>query len=107
MTVPTFWKLVDRKPVPCDDLREWEDFCASQERHVGWTEIEGLKVSTIFLGVVANPFRKPPLLFETVVFDDYGSHDIARYETWEQAEAAHAAIVAEILAKARKPHEIS
>jgi hypothetical protein len=105
---PLFWKLVDRKAVPCADVVEWGAFCEVDEnRRVGWTDIDGVRVSTIFLGVAGgNPFG-PPMLFETVVFDDYGNRGFARYETWEQAEAGHTAAVAEILAHAGKPCEIS
>ena len=51
--------------------------------------IDGVVVSTVFMGLDHQFGEGPPILFETMIFggtlDDYQE----RYATWEQAEAGH------------------
>jgi hypothetical protein len=87
-----YYILVDKEPVPVDDVLEWARMFEG-DRHVGNTTIKDVVVSTVFLGIDHN-FRPdgPPLLFETMVFG--GEHDQYqdRYSTWEEAERGHAEI---------------
>lgn len=85
--------------VPCS-AREWSRWIGSLERRrVALDEIApGVSVSTVFIGLNHRWFDDgPPLLFETVVFDDYEEGDeMRRYATWEEAAQGHAAMVAEL-----------
>lgn len=67
-------------------------------RHVALDEVApGITVSTVFLGLDHNwTDHGPPILFETMVFDDYDRPYQQRYSTWEEAEIGHRAKVAEL-----------
>lgn len=68
----------------------------SGDRHVGLTDIGGITVSTVFLGIDHSFGSGPPLLFETMVFDPAAGpldEEQVRYSTEEQAAAGHAAMV--------------
>jgi hypothetical protein len=58
----------------------------------------GVRISTVFLGINHQWGDGPPLWFESMVFADDSGHDLAqfmaRYSTWEQAEAGHAYLIA-------------
>lgn len=78
----------------------WADWMHANHynRHVGDdTPAPGVRVSTVFLGIDHNfSSDGPPLLFETMIFDDYDSGDMWRYSTWEEAEAGHKSALNEI-----------
>ena len=81
--------LVDRVPVPCPDLMKWGRFMET-DRHVAVTMVDGIRVSTVFLGLDHNWGDGTPVLFETMIFG--GEHDQDYQErcgTWAQAEAMH------------------
>lgn len=84
------WKLDGKKPVPCKTTAEWFAWVTKgfpvQVAHdlIGKTG----HVSTIFLGVAMGP-RRPPLLFETMVFRRGKSIDQMRSATWAAALKAH------------------
>jgi hypothetical protein len=61
----------------------------------------GIRVSTVFL-VMDHAFLddEEPQLFETLVFNDYGSGEMRRYSTWAEAEQGHDEIVAKLMAEA-------
>ena len=70
-----------------------------KRRHVGWEEVGGCLVSTVFLGVDHNfSGRGPPLLFETMLFpgDHHGAVVCQRYSTWDDAFLGHRAKVREL-----------
>jgi len=59
-------------------------------------------VSTVFLGIDHNWGGGPPLIFETMIFNQgpeserpWHEEYQERYSTWEQAEAGHARAVLE------------
>lgn len=59
---------------------------------VASTNINGHRVSTVFLGLDHNyTGRGPPVLFETMIFgpDSLAETDMWRYCTWDEAEAGH------------------
>lgn len=64
-------------------------------RRVAFTEVSpGVEVSTVFLGIDHRFTGKgPPLVFETMTFDDYGGSDSWRWSTWAEAEAGHRRVV--------------
>ena len=81
-------------PVPCPDLMTWARWIESNRdaKRVASTEKNGLRVSTVFLGVDHGFVEgAAPLIFETMIFG--GEHDDyqTRCSTWEQAEEMHKA----------------
>ena len=88
-----------RTPLLEENFMEWARWfeTSGESRRVGRTEIGSLGyVSTVFLGL-DHGWRSPrPILFETMSFlgdGDHGETYFARYATWDEAEAGHAAIV--------------
>jgi hypothetical protein len=65
-----------------------EVYGRNNNRHIGDDEKDGVRVSTVFLGI-DHGFGDRPLWFETMIFG--GPHDEyqERYETYEQAEEGH------------------
>jgi hypothetical protein len=89
------YRLEGREPVRCSMLEWAKEF---ERRRPGWRVAEtvpspGLRVSTIFLGIDHGWGPGPPILFETMVFNDYGDGDCRRYATWAEAELGHMEIV--------------
>ena len=82
--------LNGKLPVKCDDVIEWADWLEKSNRHVCLTEKDGVKVSTVFLGIDYSFEDNLPLLFETMVFGGKHDEDLWRYSTWEEAEKGHA-----------------
>ena len=81
--------LEGHKAVPIDDLMEWAKQFEIDNRVVQQDEINGIKVSTVFLGLDHSFGDGKPLLFETMIFG--GEHDgyQDRYSTWDEAEEGH------------------
>jgi len=74
----------------------WAAFFQSADRHVGDSVIDGIRVSTVFLGL-NHGFERAPEWFETMIFDkDGNSQGCMRCETWAQAEEQHLAFCAEV-----------
>jgi hypothetical protein len=92
-----FYVLEGKAAVKVAGLEDWARRMEMTDRHVARTEVaSGLIISTVFLGLDHQHFGGPPLLFETMVFNDYGDDGTQeRYSTWEEAEAGHARIVAQ------------
>ena len=102
---PRHYVLRGKVPHPVNDLMEWAKMV--EERRAGehdpfrvaFTDDGPWHVSTVFLSGLDHNFsgEGPPLLFETMIFhrDDPGlDHDCLRTSTWEEAEVAHALMVA-------------
>ncbi len=90
-----FYKLVNRKPVPCKSLLEAgfeDDF--EKTRRVAFTKIGAVEVSTVFLSINHQYGKGPPILFETHVFGGALDGETNRYSTWEEAVAGHKKMVA-------------
>lgn len=92
------------EPVECKKLSVWGEFFeTSKLRQVGDDTIDGVRVSTIFLGLDHNFGGGPPILWETMVFAK-GRHDGAAWHqkmdrcsgNREQAEAMHARMVRKV-----------
>lgn len=89
-----FFVLKGHNPVPVNSMEEWGAFYNNiANRRVASTDIEGMRISTVFLGLDHNWSGGRPILFETMVFDQ-NNNDVymERYHTWEEAEAGHQAI---------------
>ena len=88
------WYILDDDKNPIESTseryREWaEDF---ENKRVGYDEVGGLRVSTVFLGLDhSHTDHGHPLLFETMVFPMENSGDIhcERGFTWSEAEEMH------------------
>ena len=81
--------LEGHKAVPCDDLMQWAKWYEKADRHVALEERDGVKVSTIFLGLDHSFGLGLPVLFETMVFGGKYDQDQERYQTWRDAEIGH------------------
>lgn len=94
--------LRGREPVPCEDFVEWGRWFETADRHVARTDIGGVFVSTVFLGLDHNWAGGEPILFETMTFFDdreiEGWHElhVRRCSTWLEAETQHELTVAEV-----------
>lgn len=75
--------------VPCNALLAWGAWFETASRHVADTRKDGVRVSTVFLGLDHSFGGSVPLLFETMIFG--GEHDQfqERYSTWDEAETGH------------------
>lgn len=72
------------------DLMTWARQFENEDRHVAEDQINGCRVSTVWLGTNHNFLGGPPLLFETMVFGIDGDDLYQdRYTTWQEAEAGH------------------
>ncbi len=96
---PKFYNLVGQTPVPCS-MMEWAmGYEGTQfERRVALTRLPWCSVSTVFLGLDHRMWEGgPPILFESMAFWFNGdSYEQERCATWPEAEAMHAAMVAEV-----------
>ena len=88
----------DHRPLPVDTIRWAHWYDRVENRRVAFTTLEGVSVSTVFLGLdhshhCGRPGRHRAILFETMVFG--GPHDqhMDRYATWDEAVAGHERIV--------------
>ena len=82
--------ILEGKKAVNTDLMTWAKWYETAERHVAQKiGKNGVRVSTVFLGLNHQWGNGPPQLFETMIFG--GEHDQyqERCETWEQAEAMH------------------
>ena len=93
------------EPVLCPDWDEWGAWYQTSDRTIRRTEVCGLLVSTVFLGMDHNFVDDgPPHLFETMIFpivdgelswsEVYGE----RYSTRAEAIAGHTRAVDWVLA---------
>lgn len=96
---PYFYILSPERSVLAVEPEVWAVWMSSMpDRQVGLDEVApGVAVSTVFLSLDHNWFDDgPPILFETMIFDDYEDGAQWRYSTWEEAEAGHRARVEEL-----------
>lgn len=86
--------LDGKAPRKTTSREEFGKFMASDARIVAKTAIDGVMISTVFLGLDQSFGQcDPPLLFETMVFG--GRHDQYqdRCSTWSEAETMHNHVV--------------
>lgn len=98
MDGPSYWVLEDRTPRRAT-LGEWvETMRGDRWRRVADTDLGGVRVSTVFLGIDHGFGASPrPILFETMIFaPEHPDLDQMqrRYATWDEAERGHAEWVA-------------
>jgi hypothetical protein len=77
----------------------WASWFEGADRHVAFTNVNDGEyyISTVFLGVNYNPFKGPPVVWETMVFKGDESMWFDRCAgSREQAEAMHERMFARI-----------
>lgn len=88
----------EKEVIPCSNMDVFDKWFENMEnRRVANTKLNnGFLVSTVFLGIdyrfMGLPVKPgPPLVFETMVFQDKVGMDLDmdRYRTWEEAVAGH------------------
>ncbi len=91
----TYWILDEAgKPKPVDDVLEWGRWLSTAKRHVADDTVNGVRVSTVFLGIDHRFGDGPPLLYETMTFGVSDEDQIQkRYCSREDALNGHRAIV--------------
>ncbi len=102
-----FWTLDEQNwPVYTDDVLVWgrwfEEATKTRRRVVGNEKVNGITVSTVFLGIDQSyGDGSLPILFETMVFDGPLDGEMDRYATWDEALAGHQAMVERVKALPR------
>lgn len=92
-----------KTPIVCHDLMKWARAFETMDRTVKRDTVNGVDVSTVFLGL-DHSFGDgpPPILWETMIFggphDDYSE----RYASYDDAVVGHAK-ACEIAAGTREP----
>jgi len=97
-----YYILDGHTAIAAPDLLSWAAWFETAYRIVAKTRVGDALVSTVFLGLDHNfGAGGDPLLFETLVFlgEDGSTGAMRRYFIWAEAEAGHAALVAELLAE--------
>lgn len=94
MDINTKW-ILDGKKAVAVDLMTWAKWyeTSHDQRRVAEDVISGKRISTVFLGTDHNfADDGPPLIFETMVFEDGDWDELYcdRYASWDEAEAGHA-----------------
>lgn len=88
------FNLIGKLAVPVNDFREWKGIV-----RVNGTQIGGIWVSTVFLGINHQYGDGLPILFETMIFRGGKGNECDRCESWEQAETQHEEAVAKVKAE--------
>lgn len=77
-------------PVLCDDIIPWARQFEAMDRRVASDKINGVDVSTVFLGLDHNFMDDgPPLLYETMIFGGDHNGYQERYSTRQEALDGH------------------
>lgn len=105
-----WYVLEGHKPKRAKDALAWERWQAdhSPDRRVALDYVEGVMVSTVFLGLDHRmPGDRKPVLFETLVRGEGSPLDqeCERYSTWEEAEAGHREMVQRMVEAMRAANE--
>lgn len=97
---PRHYILTKDRKVAVASLLEWAAFMERADRTIGRTVVSGFEISTVFLGLDHNYKQEgPPVLWETMVFDDGGRADFDCRRcagSVEQAEAMHEEVVRQV-----------
>ena len=79
------------------DLITWANFFENiNNRIVAQDFVNGVRVSTVFLGIDHNFGDGLPLLFETMLFGGEQDENQWRWHTWQEAKAGHKEIVKQL-----------
>lgn len=111
MKPPYLYILEGHEIVACPDREKWSYWMfgadEKETRRVALDEVDGFEVSTVFIGIDNGfGYTDRPILFETMVFNAAGkSVSQRRYCTWDEAEAGHREVCAELKAKQATPRQ--
>jgi hypothetical protein len=99
------YTLVDRQVVPCPDAAQHaRDLDDESKCRVALTVLDDVEVSTVFVGIDTSlSTAERPLVFETMLFVGGDATEHHRYATWEEAEAGHRKICADLAVWAKQP----
>lgn len=85
-----YYILSDDKTIIPATLLEWGLWFETFDRTVKYTDLpNGVRISTVFLGIDLRMWSKPPLLFETMIFGGEFNEFQERYCTWDEAVEGH------------------
>lgn len=116
------YKLEGHRVVLCASNEEWVIWLETADCCVAFDEIDGIAISTLFLGLdhnwsnvidsfisdISGKEQQDPLLFETRIFLPNGDASaMMRYFTWEEAEQGHRKAVETILEARKETEEIA
>jgi hypothetical protein len=79
--------------VECEDLMKWGMWFETAKRHVADEIVNGVRISTVFLGMDHSFNDGKPILFETMVFGGDLNGEMDRCSTWDEAVAMHETMV--------------
>jgi hypothetical protein len=91
MSFPEIYFDWDGRPINAERWTELQQ----EEKHVAVTDVSGLRVSTVWIGLNSN-VSGPPLIFETMIFAEGWDCPLSycqRYSDKESAAAGHQYIV--------------
>jgi hypothetical protein len=84
-------------------MRQWMETFEDRETYgrVAWTDVDGIEISTVWLGLDHNFARAqhpelPPLIFETMVFGGVMDQEPYRWATEQEALEGHEIAVAAV-----------
>lgn len=92
--------ILDKKGNPKEetDLIVWAKWFETADRKVKEDWINGVRISTIFLGLDHNFYGKgKPTLYETMVFGGKFDGEQMRYSTKKEAEKGHKEMIKKVL----------
>jgi hypothetical protein len=71
--------ILEGKDIKEVDLMTWAKWFGKAERHIGDDTVEGVRISTVFLGLDHSFGAGSPVLFETLVFGGPLDGEMDRY----------------------------
>ncbi len=81
-------------PVVEEDILKWGHWFETNDRHVADDKVNGVRISTVFLGLDHNfsfaDGMGDPVLWETMVFGGTYDQEMDRYTSKDDALAGHA-----------------
>jgi hypothetical protein len=86
--------LIGQSPVREPNVLKWAMWMQTADRIVGKASLGSTDVSTVFIGLDYQFGSGPPLLFETMIFEQGKACCCWRCSTWLQAEKQHREVVA-------------
>lgn len=94
-----YYKLDGNNEVVQCSIYEHIAFMAnnSYRCRVGFTSINGIEISTAFIGINCSLFSEKPLVFETLIFYPKTSKISGRYASWSDAIEGHKKTCKQIL----------
>jgi hypothetical protein len=83
-------------PLTYEQYRDLLQTIGPEYKRVASTQVGDVWISTVWLGLDHQYGDGPPLIFETMQFDDDTAGDYERWSTLEEAQAGHEAWVKRI-----------